>query len=183
MNMKRFVFSLVAIVFILITLFLLFGVVKLSPLWFAKNGFPSIESVEMIAGIAGKHSMPTPFGYGFIATVIPSSLVLLLMFYRAISNAVGTFAFQSNYFIGLVIAIGGGCPLPASFFAHRLMERYATMKRGKGTGRTIVATARTPPMIIWCMLTANETFDPGLTIDVRLSKKGDPMRAALKIPA
>ena len=65
----------------------------------------------------------------------------------------------------------------------RLMERYASMRHEKGTGRTIIATARKISRIIWCMLTADEPFDPSLMIDKRLSKKADSMRAALRITA
>ncbi len=65
----------------------------------------------------------------------------------------------------------------------RLMERYTIMKREKGTGKTIVATARKLSRIIWCMLTADEPFDPSLMIDARLNKKADSMRAALRITA
>ena len=63
------------------------------------------------------------------------------------------------------------------------MERYTIMKREKGTGKTIVATARKLSRIIWCMLTADEPFDPSLMIDARLNKKADSMRAALRITA
>ncbi len=65
----------------------------------------------------------------------------------------------------------------------RLMERYTIMKREKGTGKTIVATARKLSRINWCMLTADEPFDPSLMIDARLNKKADSMRAALRITA
>jgi len=65
----------------------------------------------------------------------------------------------------------------------RLMERYTAMKQEKGTGRTIVATARKLSKIIWCMLTADEPFDPSLMIDKRLKQKADSMRAALEVTA
>ncbi|MGA2545969.1 MAG: hypothetical protein ABSF43_05445 [Rectinemataceae bacterium] len=57
------------------------------------------------------------------------------------------------------------------------------MKHEKGTGRTIVATARNISGIVWCMLTADEPFDPSLMIDTRLNQKADSMRAALRITA
>jgi transposase len=65
----------------------------------------------------------------------------------------------------------------------RLMERYTVMKHEKGTGKTIVATARKLSKIIWCMLTADEPFDSSLMIDTRLKQKADSMRSSLRITA
>lgn len=60
----------------------------------------------------------------------------------------------------------------------RLMEQYTEMKRNKGSGKSIVATARKLSKIIWCMLSDNEEFNPALMIDKKLVRKADSMRNA-----
>ena len=60
----------------------------------------------------------------------------------------------------------------------RLMERYTEMKRNKGSGKSIIATARKLSKIIWCMLSSSEEFNPALMIDKKLLKKAESMRAA-----
>lgn len=58
----------------------------------------------------------------------------------------------------------------------RIMERYNAMKVTKGSGKTIIATARKLSKIIWCMLSAGEAFDPSLMIDKKLKIRADQMR-------
>lgn len=65
-----------------------------------------------------------------------------------------------------------------STVSWRLMERYAEMKRIKGSGKSIIATARKLSKIIWCMLSSNEEFNSALMIDRSLVKKANSMRAA-----
>jgi transposase len=62
----------------------------------------------------------------------------------------------------------------------RIMERYVAMKKEKGTGKSIIATARKLSRIIWRMLTEDKEFDPTLMVDKRLDKKAKSMRAKLE---
>ena len=66
---------------------------------------------------------------------------------------------------------------------YRLMIRYGSMKRQKGSGRSIIATARKLSKIIWFMLTADRPFDPGQMIAKDKKAKTDEMRASLALPA
>jgi transposase len=61
---------------------------------------------------------------------------------------------------------------------YRIMTRYARMKKEKGSGRSIIATARLLSEIIWHMLTNNEEFDPLKMKDKELFRKAMEMRAA-----
>ena len=58
------------------------------------------------------------------------------------------------------------------------MEQYTELKRNKGSGKSIVATARKMSKIIWCMLSENEEFNPALMIDKKIVRKADSMRNA-----
>lgn len=60
----------------------------------------------------------------------------------------------------------------------RLMERYTELKRTKGSGKSIIATARKLSKIIWRMLSSDEEFNPVLMIDKKLARKADSMRTA-----
>jgi hypothetical protein len=99
MNLRRFVFSLVAIICVFFAFFLLLVVFELPLLWLARYGFPSVEPVEMLAGIAGGRSAPSPLGYAFLAIVILASIVLVMLLYRTLSKAITTFRFLSDYYI------------------------------------------------------------------------------------
>jgi transposase len=57
----------------------------------------------------------------------------------------------------------------------RMMERYEAMKKSKGPGRTIIATARKVSTIIWHMLTDGVEFDIGQMVDKKLAKKSGQM--------
>jgi transposase len=60
----------------------------------------------------------------------------------------------------------------------RLMERYTELKRTKGSGKSIIATARKLSKIIWRMLSSDEEFNPVLMIDKKLARKADSMKTA-----
>ena len=59
------------------------------------------------------------------------------------------------------------------------MERYEAMKIVKGSGKSIIATARKMSKIVWFMLTREEEFNVGIMTDDSLEKKIDSMRTAL----
>lgn len=65
-----------------------------------------------------------------------------------------------------------------STVSWRIMERYTEMRKNKGSGKSIIATARKMSKIIWCMLRSNEEFNPALMIDKKLLKKAESMRSA-----
>jgi len=62
-------------------------------------------------------------------------------------------------------------------FSWRFMQRYEAMKKSKGSGRAIIATARKMATVIWNMLTEDVEFDIGLMIDRKLAKKSESMNA------
>ena len=63
---------------------------------------------------------------------------------------------------------------------QRLMERHEALKRSKGSGKTIIATARKVAAIIWHMLSEGEAFNTALMTDRKLAKKAESMsRTAL----
>ena len=57
----------------------------------------------------------------------------------------------------------------------RLMQRYEAIKKSKGTGKAIIATARKIATIIWHMLTNDVEFDAALMIDPKLARKSEKM--------
>jgi len=61
----------------------------------------------------------------------------------------------------------------------RLMQRYEAMKKSKGSGKSIIATARKMATIIWNMLTEDIEFDTRLMVDRRLAKKSESMSGTL----
>ena len=62
---------------------------------------------------------------------------------------------------------------------YRLMVQYRTMKKNKGSGKSIIATARKLSKIIWFMLTYNKPFNPELMLDTNLNDRADDMRSAI----
>jgi transposase len=62
--------------------------------------------------------------------------------------------------------------------AWRLMERYEAMKKSKGSGRTITASARKVAVIIWHMLSEDVEFDKEKMTDRKLAKKSEAMSEA-----
>ena len=61
---------------------------------------------------------------------------------------------------------------------YRIMERYDRLKRAKGSGRSIIATARTLSEIIWNMLDRNEPFDVARMTNPELRRKALEMQTA-----
>ena len=61
----------------------------------------------------------------------------------------------------------------------RLMGRYAAMKKEKGSGKAIIATARKLSKIVWYMLRNDAPFDPGRMTDPGLRKIAREMQAGL----
>ena len=59
---------------------------------------------------------------------------------------------------------------------YRIMLQYKTMKKYKGSGKSIIATARKLSKIIWHMLTYNEPFNPELMQNKNLNKIANEMR-------
>ena len=65
--------------------------------------------------------------------------------------------------------------LKKTTMSWRLMERYEGMKKSKGSGKSITATARKVAVIIWHMLSEGKEFDAGLMVDRKLRKKAESM--------
>lgn len=61
---------------------------------------------------------------------------------------------------------------------YRIMERYDRLKRVKGSGRSIIATARLLSEIIWHMLTTDESFDESRMTNPEIRRKAMGMQAA-----
>jgi transposase len=61
---------------------------------------------------------------------------------------------------------------------YRIMERYDQLKRAKGSGRSIIATARVLSEIIWHMLDRTEPFDEVRMKDPEIRRKAMEMQAA-----
>jgi transposase len=62
--------------------------------------------------------------------------------------------------------------------AYRIMERYMRMKGVKGSGRSIIATARALSEVIWHMLSKNEPFDEARMKSPEIRRKAMEMQAA-----
>lgn len=62
----------------------------------------------------------------------------------------------------------------------RLMKRYDRLKANKGSGKSIIATARKLTMIVWHMLTEDEPFKTELMVDKKLERAAEQMRNAAK---
>ena len=61
---------------------------------------------------------------------------------------------------------------------YRIMERYDRLKKVKGSGRSIIATARALSEIIWHMLNENEPFDELRMKNPEIRRKANEMQAA-----
>ncbi len=61
---------------------------------------------------------------------------------------------------------------------YRIMERYDRLKRAKGSGRSIIATARALSEIIWYLLNRNEPFDEARMKNPEIRRKAMEMQAA-----
>jgi transposase len=62
----------------------------------------------------------------------------------------------------------------------RLMERHEIMKRNKGSGKAIIATARKIAVIIWNMLTEEANFEVGKMTDRNLAKTSESMKKSVR---
>jgi transposase len=65
----------------------------------------------------------------------------------------------------------------------RLMLRYEAMKEHKGSGKSIIATARKLSTIIWSMLSKDEQFNVALMVDGGILKNAAAMREAVLLRA
>jgi transposase len=65
-------------------------------------------------------------------------------------------------------------------FSWRLMRRYEMMKKNKGSGKSIIATARKMATIIWRMLTDDVGFDVNRMTDRKLWMKPEGMSKLVK---
>ena len=63
-----------------------------------------------------------------------------------------------------------------STLSWRLMVQYESMKRQKGTGKSIIATARKMSKIVWYMLMREEEFKTSLMVDTKLDSVIQSMR-------
>jgi len=63
--------------------------------------------------------------------------------------------------------------------SYRLMTRFRAMKPHKGSGKTIIATARKLSKIVWYMLRRDEPFDPVQMTDPAIQRVAFEMRAAV----
>ena len=75
----------------------------------------------------------------------------------------------------LVQVVMGMRRMKSKTLGLRLMQRYEAMKKDKGSGRTITATARKVAVMMWHMLTEEAEFDIGKMIDRKLAKKPGSM--------
>ena len=80
----------------------------------------------------------------------------------------------------LVQIVMGLRRMKAKTFTWHMVQRYDLLKRSKGSGKAIIATARKIAVIIWHMLTREETFNLEKAIDPKLTKKAEAMRKNVK---
>jgi len=78
-------------------------------------------------------------------------------------------------FVQLVMGIRR-CTYTANW---RIIERYEYMKQHKGSGKSIIATARKLATIVWYMLSSETPFDNTFMIDKILNKKAFLMQTLL----
>ena len=56
-------------------------------------------------------------------------------------------------------------------YSWRFMQRYEAMKKHKGSGKAIIATARKIAVVIWNMLSEDVEFDIGQMVERKVGKK------------
>jgi transposase len=83
----------------------------------------------------------------------------------------------------LVQVVMGIRRMKAKTFSWRMMQRYEAMKKSKGSGRTIIATARKISTIVWHMLSEEVEFDLGHMVDRKLAKKSEEMKNSVSLAA
>ena len=79
----------------------------------------------------------------------------------------------------LVQVVMGLRRMKAKTFTWHMIQRYDILKRSKGSGKAIIATARKIAVIIWHMLTREETFNIEKAVDSKLTKKAEVMRKSM----
>jgi transposase len=75
----------------------------------------------------------------------------------------------------LVQVVLGMRRLKADTLDWRLMQRYEALKRRRGSGKSIIATARKLAVIIWHMLSKDEAFNLALMVDRKVGRKAETM--------
>jgi hypothetical protein len=75
----------------------------------------------------------------------------------------------------LVQVVMGMRRLKAETLGLRLMQRHEALKQRKGSGKSIIATARKVAVIIWHMLSKDEEFNLALMVDRKLGRKAETM--------
>jgi transposase len=78
----------------------------------------------------------------------------------------------------LVQVVLGMVRLQRRTSAYLIMQRYAAMKRQKGSGKAIIATARKLSKIVWYMLRNDEPFDTSRMTDPKARRAAMEMNAA-----
>ena len=81
----------------------------------------------------------------------------------------------------LVQVVMGMRRMKAKTSGWRLMQRYVAMKKSKGSGRAIIATARKLAIIIWHMLREDTEFEIGIMVDRKLAVKSESMSNAARL--
>ena len=81
----------------------------------------------------------------------------------------------------LVQIVMGLRRMKSKTFCWRMMQNYEMMKRNKGSGKSIIATARKIATIIWHMLNEDTQFNLGLMTDPKLLEKSENMRKELDL--
>ena len=71
--------------------------------------------------------------------------------------------------------------MKAKTITWRFMQRYEAMKKSKGSGRAIIATARKIAVVIWNMLTDDVEFDLEKMVDKKLAKKSESMSGSVGV--
>jgi len=63
----------------------------------------------------------------------------------------------------------------------RMMQRYEAMKKSKGSGKTITATARKLATIIWHMLSEDSEFDWGRMVQEKMAEKSESKSGTTRV--
>jgi transposase len=71
--------------------------------------------------------------------------------------------------------------MKAKTITWRFMQQYEKMKSSKGSGKSIIATARKMACVIWQMLTMDEEFNLQKMVCKKLEKKAESMRQTEKL--
>ena len=80
----------------------------------------------------------------------------------------------------LVQVVMGLRRMKAKTYTWHMVQRYDILKQSKGSGKAIIATARKIAVIIWHMLTREETFQLERATDPKLAKKAESMRTSVQ---